>query len=131
MDNIPKILPEITFIAEDEKGYELLCNRVQKMPLDAVVLEATARKKFKEITIGLREYRENWYLEEVLNDFMPLMPFWNDGDFIEFFKQYKIRLRMCIVIHQFGTYPGMTVDNKVLNLLNKFNGDLDFDIYSM
>lgn len=131
MDRIPKILSNITFIAEDEKSYELLCNRINEMPLDCAVLKVKTNNKFKEITIGFCEYRENWYLEEVLNEFMPLMPFWNDGDFIEFFKQYKIRLMMCIVIHQFGTYPAVTVDHKVLNLLNKFNGDLDFDIYSM
>ena len=131
MDQTPKIKPEITFIAEDEDIYELLYNRVMKIPIDSTVLEKDAKKKFLNVTIEYREYVEHWYVEEVLQDFMSRLPFWNDDDFIQFVLQNKIKVRLCIVIYQYGTYPGMSIDGKELGLLNKFNGALDFDIYDL
>ncbi|MCH5153784.1 MAG: hypothetical protein J1F71_01090 [Clostridiales bacterium] len=129
MDEIPKIKPEITFISENEDIYNLLCDRLKDMEFDGSVLKICARKKFLNISIEYRDYVRKWYLEEVMSEFMSYFPFWNDDGFIEFVLQNKIEVRMCIVIYQYGTYPGMSIDHNVLSLLSKFNGDLDFDIY--
>ena len=131
MDEIPKIKPEIIFIAENENEYNLLCDRLKEMEFNDYILDICARKKFFNITIGYRDYARKWYLEEVLSEFVSYFPFWNDEGFIEFCKQNKIEVRMCIVIYQYGTYPGITVDHNTLSLLQKFNGDLDFDIYDL
>ena len=129
MDEIPKIKPEITFIAENEDIYNLLCDRLKDMEFDGSVLKICARKKFLNISIEYRDYVRKWYLEEVMSKFMSYFPFWNDDGFIKFVLQNKIEVRMCIVIYQYGTYPAITVDHNTLYLLNKLNGDLDFDIY--
>lgn len=129
MDEIPKIKPEIAFFAEDEESYNLLCGRLSEMPFDTAVLEIKKQKKFLKVTIGYREYAEHWYLQGVINDFISRLPFWNDDSFHAFFLHNKIKLGLCIVIYQYGTYPGMAIDHHELSLLNKFNGDLDFDIY--
>ena len=131
MNQIPKIKPEISFTVEDDDTFALLCTRLMEMQFDRAILDICATKKYHKVTIGYREYAEHWYLLGVLNDFMSRIPFWNDSDFHEFFVQNKIKMGMCIVIYQYGTYPGMSIDNKELGLLNKFNGDLDFDIYNV
>lgn len=130
MDRIPKIKPEITLTAENEHDFDLLCSRLREMPFDSAT-EITERKKFYKVTIGNRDYHENWYLQEVLDDFMPRLSFWNDGSFLKFCNQSKIKLGLCIVVYQYGTYPGMSIDGNTLSMLHKFNGSLDIDIYKI
>ena len=129
MDEIPKIKPEIFFYAENEQDFNLLCSKLKEMSFDGSVLEITVRKKFINVTIAYRDYALHWYVNEVLNDFVERLPFWDDDGFVEFFLQTGIKMTLCVVIYQYGTYPAMSIDNNILGLLNKFHGDLDFDIY--
>ena len=129
MDEIPKIKPEIKFIAENEDSYALLCGRLKEMEFDDTFLEICVRKKFLNVSIGYNDYARRWYLEEVLDDFLGRIPFWNDDSFAQFVLENKIKFILCIVVYQYGTYPGMSIGHKELSVLTKFNGDLDFDIY--